>query len=370
MELDHLPIIDTHAHLFDVKHKERDFSEIFTLSLENPPLKQRQNTLIYRWFIKELANHLGCRPNESEIKVVRSERIKENYEGYVQDLFSDANIKGLVVDIGYMPASVNLEDFHKLTPATVKYLYRIENVMDKIWKEKPAFDYALETFNHALSESISKENFIGLKSIIGYRTGLAIEKVNEDVARTAYHQGDEKKVRDFFLLLALEFCRVKRKPIQIHTSFGESNINLLLNNPLLLKPLLQDEEIKQQPIVLVHGGYPYSFEAGYLCAMYPNVYCDVSEFVPLVPLGINKGLSDIMDMCPLNKIMYGSDAFIIPEFHWFSAVVFKRKLAALLDDILIQGIIDYDYALEIAEMITYKNAVDFYEFDLSSSTAI
>jgi len=380
----HLPLLDTHCHLFDLEYQDRDLSEVFSLSLECPPPEQRHQTLLYRWFIKELAAFLGCSPTEEQVAAVRTERMKFDYAAYVRDLFTQANIRGLLVDVGYKPAAVSVEafyellctnrpclpvavkveTFHELAAVQVKYLYRIETTLDKLWEERVSFHTALEIFDDALQEAIERPHFIGLKSIIGYRTGLAVEKLSEDEARLAYLGGREKAVRDFFLYRALDFCRKDDFPMQLHTGFGESNNNLLLNNPLLLKALLEDEEIKRQRIVLVHGGYPYSFETGYLCAMYPQVYCDLSAFVPLVPLGMAKGIADIMDMCPLNKIMYGSDAFIIPEFNWFAAVMFKRKLEHLLTDLTDQAVLDEKYATEVAEMIAYKNGAKFYGFDL------
>jgi uncharacterized protein len=362
MDLTKLPVIDTHAHLFDIDYRPRDLSEILTLSLENPPPEQRRQTLIYKWFIKELSTYLDCKPQQNSIEEARAEKIKADYKGYLIDLFRNAGIEGLVVDVGYQPASVSLTEFSKIAPVKVKYLFRIETALDKIWQERNPFLKALEQFDEALEISMKMPDFIGLKSIIGYRTGLAVKRVREAEAMSAYESGDEKTVRDFFLSRALRFCRNHNLPLQLHTSFGESNNNLILNNPLLLKELLDDEEVKQQQIVLVHGGYPYTFETGYLCAMYPNLFCDVSEFVPLVPLGMNKGLADLMDMCPFNKIMYGSDAFIIPEFNWFAAVVFKRKLKTVLNDIISQGILDDDDAEAVAMMITHKNAKSFYGF--------
>lgn len=362
MDLTRLAVIDTHAHLFDIDYQPRDLSEILTLSLENPPPEQRRQTLIYKWFIRELSTYLECKPQQSSIEEARAERIKNDYAGYIKALFLNAGIEGLVVDVGYQPATVNLTIFTKLSPVKVKYLFRIETALDKIWQERKPFLKALEQFDEALEVAMNMPDFIGLKSIIGYRTGLAVRIVQESEAKSAYESGDEKTVRDFFLLRALSFCRSNNLPIQLHTSFGESNNNLILNNPLLLKELLDDKEVKQQKIVLVHGGYPYTFEAGYLCAMYPNLFCDVSEFVPLVPLGMNKGLADLLDMCPFNKIMYGSDAFIIPEFNWFAAVVFKRKLKAVLNDIISQGILEDDDAEAVAMMITHKNAKSFYGF--------
>jgi predicted TIM-barrel fold metal-dependent hydrolase len=82
----------------------------------------------------------------------------------------------------------------------------------------------------------------------------------------------------------------------------------------------------------------------------------------MVPLGMSKGLADVMDMCPVNKILYGSDGFIIPEFYWFAAVVFRRKLGALLQEIIAQGMYNEGYALDVAKMILSGNAANFYGF--------
>lgn len=364
LDLQHLPIIDTHTHLFNVDYQEHDLSSILSLSLENPPAEQRRHTLLYRWFLQELALFLNCSPEEKQVLACRKQRMEEDYPGYVQELFSKANICGMVIDVGYKPASVNLEAFQEIVPVQVKYLYRIEAILDQLWDERPPFSQAMEIFEKTLAEETSKPRFIGVKSIIGYRTGLAINLVTEGQARTAYQAGQEKGVRDFFFQQTLRFCKKHQLCFQMHAAFGESNCDLLLNNPCLLKSLLEADEFKDQKIVLCHAGYPRTFETGYLCSVYPNLYCDVSEFVPMVPLGMSKGLADLMDMCPTNKILYGSDGFIIPEFYWFAAVVFRRKLAALLQEIVAQGMYTQEYALEVAKMILYENATSFYGFTI------
>ena len=121
------------------------------------------------------------------------------------------------------------------------------------------------------------------------------------------------------LLRSIEEATKKGVPIQIHAAFGESNINVLNNNPFLLKEFLDHPRYKQSRLILIHGGYPYCFEAGYLASVYPNLYVDISEMIPFVPMGAYQGLSQIFDMCPFNKVLYGSDGFIIPDIHWLAA---------------------------------------------------
>ena len=151
--------------------------------------------------------------------------------------------------------------------------------------------------------------------------------------------------------------------MQIHASFGESNLNLLHNNPLLLKEIFEHPKYNQVKIILVHGGYPYSFEAGYLAAMYPNVFLDLSEMIPFVPLGLRKGLRDMLDMAPLTKIMFGSDGFVIPEIHWLAAKVAKNELALLFTELVKNRLFDVDYGYQVAENIFYKNAQNLYQLE-------
>ena len=92
----------------------------------------------------------------------------------------------------------------------------------------------------------------------------------------------EKTFRDYFLLQGLEKTIQQGIPFQIHAAFGESNINMLNNNPALLKDLLEHPRYNQATIVLLHGGNPYNFETGYLASVYPNVYVDISEMFPFV----------------------------------------------------------------------------------------
>jgi hypothetical protein len=372
LDIANLPVIDNHCHLFDVEYQERNLARTLSLSLNDMPLDQLANTLVYRKMLKELGDFLGVHGRDEDILARREHLMRTSYSQYVGSLFEDARIHTLLVDLGYQPErtphscrpgaspeaeAVGLAEFEELAPARVKYLYRIETVLDEIWKQGLGLAAAEEKFYQSLDDAISR-GIVGIKSIIGYRTGLDIqERPRSDLKKNIK---DEKEFRDYFLLRAIEKAIELGLPLQVHAAFGESNINLLNNNPLLLKGLLDNPKYNKIAIILVHGGYPYSFEAGYLAAMYPGVYLDISEMVPFVPLGSSQGIRNMIDMCPLNKIMYGSDGFALPDLHWLGARVAKQEIAAILAELIALGLQDQDLALATAGNIFFDTARKVY----------
>ena len=70
--------------------------------------------------------------------------------------------------------------------------------------------------------------------------------------------------------------------VQFHTGLGDSDIILTLSSPAHLQPLIR--AYPNTTVVLLHGSYPYTREAGYLASVYPNVYLDFGEVItrPLI----------------------------------------------------------------------------------------
>src|SRR6188768_2468214 len=80
------------------------------------------------------------------------------------------------------------------------------------------------------------------------------------------------QVTCIFLVLWSEF---EFRLVQFHTGLGDNDITLSLSSPAHLQPI-----IKAYPktlFVLLHSSYPYTREAGYLTAVYHNVYLDFGE---------------------------------------------------------------------------------------------
>jgi hypothetical protein len=89
-------------------------------------------------------------------------------------------------------------------------------------------------------ENARQTGHAGLKSIIAYRTGLDIHWTARDEATRAFgevkDQADwqgsirlaSKSLCDYLVLTALENVIRQEKPMQFHTGFGDTDLNLLV----------------------------------------------------------------------------------------------------------------------------------------------
>lgn len=362
-DISQLPVVDTHCHFFNVEYVEHDLASIFNLSLNDIPQEDLVHTLAYRNAIKELGSFLGTKNSEEEALAERLRRMQKDYRRYVLDIIKDANIETLLIDVGFKPAHVDIEVFEKMMPVNVRYIYRIETVIDELWEQKHSFAHAEEIFHQALEEAFANPKFIAIKQLIGYRTGLDVKEVKRNYLTKG--SPSEKEFRDYFFLRAAEKSIEKGYPIQIHTGFGESNIDMSTNNPLLLKGFLENSKYKEATVILLHGSYPYSFEAGFLGSVYPNVYLDLSAmnlFCP--PYVFLDGIKKIFNMCPFSKVMYGSDGEIIPDTHWLGAKVAKGQLSRLFNEYVEDGLFDDNYVQVAARMILFETAHKVYNLNI------
>jgi predicted TIM-barrel fold metal-dependent hydrolase len=96
--------------------------------------------------------------------------------------------------------------------------------------------------------------------------------------------------------------------VQFHTGLGDADITLTRSSPALLQPLIVANP--RTTFVLLHASYPYMREAGYLTAMYKNVYLDIGEVFPVVSRGGQEALmQQVLELVPTNKIMWSSEIF-------------------------------------------------------------
>lgn len=349
-----IPIIDSHCHLFDLEYREHNLAEVLSLSLENWDEKELKETLMFKRVVKQLSSLTDKKfDSEQEILEWRQKIMKKDYQAYINKLFEDANISAMIVDLGYKPEGIPLSEFREKIPAKVFYVFRIEMIIDEVWEKSENFAEAKEKFKEEIEHYLN-EGIVAIKSIIGYRTGLKISDPDEKEASRAFDNRDEKTFRDFFFRRTIEICEVHNIPFQIHASFGESNINPLNNNPLFLKNIIDENKNRSIKFILVHGGYPYNFEATYLAAMYPQVYLDISQTVPWLKFGGEKMLKEHLDMAPFSKIMFGSDGYTIPEISWFGAHEGRKVVKNVLSEL--DNILSKEEIQEIKEKILYKNA--------------
>ena len=117
---------------------------------------------------------------------------------------------------------------------------------------------------------------------------------------------------------------------------------------------------RNAPIVLLHSGYPYVRSASYCAAMFPNVYADLGEVTLFVAGEVPGIVRELLGLAPASKILFSTDASLVPELYWLGARAGRRALARVLDEHVTDGLIDQDAALAMAEQILWRNAERLY----------
>jgi uncharacterized protein len=326
-------------------------------------------TVFYRWAIRELAAFLACAPTTEAVLVARGGM---SADSLARRLLGEANIAVLLVDHGYRtdetwpPAELTAR-----VPCRVFPLLRLETLAQELIVRHETFDDVLDAYS-ATVERARADGFVGLKSIIAYRTGLAVQVTSRGDALAAFGpvkeraRGDgrvrlaTKPLDDYLLLRALEIAERQAMPMQIHTGFGDADLDLREANPLHLRPLLESGRYANVPFVLLHASYPYVRELGYLAAIYANVYADVGLAIPHLAAEIPTMLRQLLGLAPSTKVVYSSDASQIPELFWLAARWGRRGLGTVLDELITLGALDRGEALAVARRVLGANAAGIY----------
>jgi hypothetical protein len=332
-------VIDGHAHPFDLELRELELSRI-AFDLSETERGGHGLPLLWRAvLLNRLATRLGV--HAEDVEAARREAAAE-YPRYVRALFADAGIDEIVMDPAWPPGSAErVAEFASVSGCRIHLLFRIEPVIDGLLEDGVAFEELLERFDRAL-ELAAGRGVRGLKIAIAYRTGLGIDAaVTERTARLALSgigpvRRRAKPLRDFLVRRTLGFAIDAGLPVQIHSGFGDSDLRLSETNPLGLEELLRTPEGSEATVVLLHAGYPYVDEAGYLATAHENVHVDFS----LVPVVAPSRLVDVMHrllaMAPAERLLAGTDGWSPPEAHWVAGVMLReaweqveRQLTAL-----------------------------------------
>jgi hypothetical protein len=385
VDLSDFPIVDNHCHAFLPEKEDEDFDQFFNLSNIPIPRIHTENTLFYRKAIQELARSLNCPFDFENVVSKRKEAYASNPKEYIQRLFDEVGIETLIVDTGYPNKeftgySIPLETFKELVGCRVTSLYRLKPLIFRLFQEPISFDDLLGKYLESIDTAVKEDHHVGLKTTNAYGYGLEIRREDPGAAKRIYEAlrrdgtlskplsekraeviEKERVLRRFLVWKGIEKSIEHDIPFQIHTGIGDSPwIDLRDSNPLQLIDILRDEKLREAKIVIVHAGYPFVEEAGYLANNYPNVYVDLSEMIPFIGPGIKNKILDLLEMTPVTKILYGSDAHKIPELYWISALLGKRALNAALNALVQSEVIDEDYAYEVGRMILSENAKRLY----------
>jgi hypothetical protein len=282
--------------------------------------------------------------------------------------FLDAGgLAALCVDTGYTPADLlSPTETAAFAGATAFEVVRLEQVAESLARSGTGPTDFPDAYRRALSERVtapsSGTRVVGFKSIAAYRVGLELEgrrpadrEVVDAVARWLAN-GIESRLADEVLHRFFVWCGADLGlPIQFHVGYGDRDIDLNRCNPLLLTGLLRALEPTGAPVMLLHN-YPYHREAGYLAQVFPLVYADLGLATHNVGARATAVLAEALELVPLRKFLFSSDAFGLPELYYLGTLLFRRALSAFLSSRLDADDLTYADAERITSLIGAENA--------------
>ncbi|MBC7813530.1 MAG: amidohydrolase family protein, partial [Burkholderiales bacterium] len=372
--LSDVSIIDHHAHslLKTSAPMAMERCQGFFSESGDPLVKQRDvpYSIMWQWGIRELAGYLGCEPTPEAVLAARNAL---SLVDLANGMWRDQNSEMLLIDYGFRGAeNYTPEELGATFNQRVELVMRLETFAQDLILQHNTFSKMLDAFVAGV-ESARSTGHVSLKSIIAYRTGLDIQWRTRDEAERAFgevkDQADRegsirlasKPLCDYLVLAALEFANRQEMPIQFHTGFGDADVDLLKANPLNMRPLLQSDKFRNVPFVLLHAAYPYARELGYLAAMYPNVYMDLSLAIPFVTTLIPTIIHEALALTPMNKVLYSSDAFSIPEIFWLANRWGRAAIERVLGEIVDAGALTPAQARRAGEQILSGNSRAVYQ---------
>jgi uncharacterized protein len=371
LDLDAIPIVDNHCHsLLREQPPDDDAFRIHLTESYFPGIARDHvpTSLFYQWTIRELAALLDCEQTADAVHAARRER---GLEWLTREIVTRANFKTWLIDTGYgADTTFSLDELRSLAPCRIEEVLRLEPMIERLIVDSSSFDGFLDAFRAAVG-GLRDRGIVGMKSVIAYRSGLHVQDVDRDVAAAAFatvHDSaqrdgslriESKPLLDHLIVIAVEESARQGVPIQFHTGLGDPDLDLTLVDPAGLRLLFADR-FRAAPIVLLHTGYPYVRSLAYLASMFPNVYADMGESILFAAGEATEIYRELLGLAPASKLLFSTDASLVPELYWMGARLGRRALGRVLDEHIADGAIDERVALDWAERMLWRNSEAVY----------
>ena len=252
-------------------------------------------------------------------------------------LLANAGVERLLIDTGFRSAELlPVDELGALAGAETHVVLRLEALAEQV----AASGVSAASFAAAYRESLAHEaaGAVAIKSIVAYRAGLDIDPTPPSPTAVADAAGawlgriaatGALRLSDSVLLRFVLWEGVATgKPLQIHTGYGDTDLDLHRCDPLLLTAFLRATEGRCQ-ILLLHT-YPYHRQAGYLAQMFAHVSMDIGLAVNYAGAQATQLIAESLELAPFTKVLYSSDAWGLPELHLLGSWLFRRGMARVL----------------------------------------
>ncbi|KAJ3503636.1 hypothetical protein NLJ89_g8342 [Agrocybe chaxingu] len=379
------PATDNHAHpiLRAASRSRLLFEGVFSEASGQALMQDAIHTLAGRRATKQLAKLYGLNDGTSWEEVKRH-RDCIDWEDLCLLCFEKAGIESVLVDDGLGGSGEWVEGYKSLARfirGDAKRIVRVEVEAEGLLEDilgpymSPG---AHGSFNPCrvvrsfetrlagiLSENARDQDVVGFKSIVCYRTGMDVSlsgnmKEKEDALselldmyrRTGRIRLAHKPLNDTVVRIALGVAGDYEIP-------GDTDIRLTKSSPAHLQEII--EAFPKTTFVILHSAYPYTRDAGYLTAMYSNVYLDFGEVFPFVSAeGQRNVLRQVLELSPTNKIMWSSDGHWWPESYYLGSQQAREALYEVLAESVRRGELTEEEAVEVVQNALYRTAEKVY----------
>lgn len=324
-----------------------------------------------RW----IAPLLGLPPSASG-EAFLERRLALSAEEAAALLLPEAGIATLIVDNGFRPETlVDLATFGRLARARAVAVARLELLAEELVLGGVSAAGYPAAYREALARALPGS--VGFKTVLAYRGGFDLDLVAPSDAEVVAAAGrwlteveatGRARLTDRTLLAfgIWEAVRTGR-PIQFHTGFGDSDLQMSRVDPSLLTPFLRATEGLTQ-VLLLHT-YPYHRTAGYLAQMFGHVSVDVGLAVHHTGIASERIIAESLELAPIDRVLFSSDGWGLPELHVLGSWLFRRGLSRTLGRWVADGDWSLPDALMAIERIGRTNARRIYALDEGVETS-
>jgi hypothetical protein len=231
-------------------------------------------------------------------------------------------------------------DFAEIADGAAFEVLRLESVVERVAAGDVAVVDFLDFVENEIRDGIAA-GAVGLKSVVAYRTGLALPAepptdVEVAAAASAWLRWGSGRIDDPVLLawlvhLGARLSAELHVPLQLHTGFGDDDLRLHRADPALLGDFLNATKSTGATIALLHT-WPFHRHAGYLAHVFPHVLVDVGLAIPYVGDRAGSVLAELLELAPFGSVCFSSDGYGLPELHYLGATLWRRALGRLIDD--------------------------------------
>ncbi len=227
----------------------------------------------------------------------------------------------------------------------------------------------------ATLERQKRAGAIAVKYEAAYLRSLDFEDVSKSDARNIYlgsrnsapPDADYKKLQDYIFRYIAAECGRLGLAVHIHAAYGAGGyFHIGGANPMLLESVLNDPELRKTNFAMLHGGWPFTREVAALLSK-PNAYADFSEQTFMnYPRSVAGAIREWLERAP-EKVFFATDAYPFSEemgweeAGWVAATAGRQALGLALTEMMHDGEITRERAVEIARMVLRDNARTLYK---------